>query len=132
MTENKTEPTYEWKEIGTVGVNTGEIIIAEPVNVLSPREYDELHKKENEAKLPLYIDFKHGMVSKTGFADGLYHIFAKFGDFGRTAKRIMEIRIIFDMVEDNVFFQNNHDATKKELSDNLTEKKDDLSKGVKL
>ncbi|HEX5457446.1 MAG TPA: hypothetical protein VFX64_03570 [Candidatus Nitrosotalea sp.] len=122
MIENTTVPTYEWKEIGTVGVDTGEIIIADPANVLSPREYDELHKKESEAKLPLYIDFKHGMVSKTGFADGLYHVFAKFGDFGNAVKKIMEIRIVFDMVDD----------VSKESSPTVSEKKDDLSKGVKL
>ena len=133
MTEFKIEPTYEWKEIGIVGVDTGEIIIADPANVLSPREYDELHKKENEAKLPLHIDFKHGIVSKTGFADGLYHVFAKFGDFGKIAKRIMEIRIIFDTVEGNAEFEKTPDVSRKELPSNIIpEKKDDLSKGVKL
>ncbi|MHB8601758.1 MAG: hypothetical protein ACYC6W_12045 [Nitrosotalea sp.] len=130
MTENKTGTTYEWKEIGTVGVDTGEIIIADPANVLSPREYDELHKKETDAKLPLHIDFKHGIVSKTGFADGLYHVFAKFGDFGNVAKRIMEIRVVFDMVDDDSGKIPN--VSGKGLASNLPEKKDDLSKGVKL
>lgn len=131
MTENKNEPTYEWKEIGTVGVDTGEIIIADPANVLSQREYDELHKKENEAKLPLHIDFKHGVVSKTSFAEGIYHVFAKMENFGMVAKRIMEIRIIFNMTEDN----NSGkilDVPRKEIICNSTEKKYDLSKGVKL
>lgn len=126
MTEIVT--TYEWKKIGTVGVDTGEIIIADPANVLSPREYDELHKKETDAKLPLYIDFKHGMVSKTGFADGVYPVFAKFGDFGKTAQRITEVRIVFDMVDGDsgcVF-----DISEEKQSH--AEKKDDLSKGVKL
>lgn len=130
MTENKTEPTYEWKEIGTVGVDTGEIIIADPANVLSLREYDELHKKETDAKLPLHIDFKHGIVSKTGFADGLYHVFAKFGDFGNVAKRIMEIRVVFDMVDGDS--RKIPDVSGKGLASSLPEKKDDLSKGVKL
>ena len=131
MTETRTEPTYEWKEIGTVGVDTGEIIIADPANVLSSREFDELHKKENDAKLPLHIDFKHGIVSKTGFADGLYHVFARFGDFGNIAKRIVEIRIIFDM-ENSGDSGKMPDISRKELASNLPEKKDDLSKGVKL
>jgi len=129
MTENENAPTYEWKEIGTVGVDTGEIIIADPANVLSPREYDELHKKETGAKLPLHIDFKHGIVSKTGFSDGIYHVFAKFGDFGKVAKRIMEIRIVFDMVDDS---GKTSDIQRKESSGTMPEKKDDLSKGVKL
>jgi hypothetical protein len=129
MTENENAPTYEWKEIGTVGVDTGEIIIADPANVLSPREYDELHKKETGAKLPLHIDFKHGIVSKTGFSDGIYHVFAKFGDFGKVAKRIMEIRIIFDMVDGDS--EKVSDIPRKESS-SMPEKKDDLSKGVKL
>ena len=131
MTETRNEPTYEWKEIGTVGVDTGEIIIADPANVLSSREYDELHKKENDAKLPLHIDFKHGIVSKTGFADGLYHVFAKFGDFGNIAKRIVEIRIIFDM-ENSGDSGKIPDISRKAPDNNLSEKKDDLSKGVKL
>ena len=126
MTESV--PTYEWKKIGTVGVDTGEIIIADPANVLSPREYDELHKKETDAKLPLYIDFKHGMVSRTGFADGIYHVFAKFGDFGKSAKRITEVRIVFDMVDGD-------SGQVSDISEQMqlhVEKKDDLSKGVKL
>lgn len=126
MTENV--PTYEWKKIGTVGVDTGEIIIADPANVLSPREYDELHKKETDAKLPLYIDFKHGMVSKTGFADGIYHVFAKFGDFGKAAKRITEVRIVFDMVDGDL----GQVSGISEERQPCAEKKDDLSKGIKL
>jgi hypothetical protein len=130
MTENKNEPTYEWKEIGIVGVDTGEIIIADPANVLSPREYDELHKKENEAKLSLHVDFKHGVVSKTGFADGIYHVFAKIVDFGMLAKRIIEIRIVFDMIDNNS--GKIQDVPRNELVCYTPEKKYDLSKGVKL
>ena len=131
MIEIRNKPTYQWKDIGTVGVDTGEIIIADPANVLSSREYDELHKKENDAKLPLHIDFKHGIVSKTGFADGLYHVFAKFGDFDNIAKRIVEIRIVFDMTggDDSGKIS---DISRNAPSGNVTEKKDDLSKGVKL
>ena len=130
MIETKNEPAYEWKDIGTVGVDTGEIIIADPANVLSSREYEELHKKENDAKLPLHIDFKHGIVSKTGFADGLYHVFAKFADFGTIAKKIVELRIVFDMTgEDSGKIS---DVSRNAPSGDMTEKKDDLSKGVKL
>ena len=81
--------------------------------------------------MPLHIDFKHGIVSKTGFADGLYHVFARFGDFGNIAKRIVEIRIIFDM-ENSGDSGKMPDISRKELASNLPEKKDDLSKGVKL
>ena len=130
MIETRNEPAYEWKDIGTVGVDTGEIIIADPANVLSSREYEELHKKENDAKLPLHIDFKHGIVSKTGFADGLYHVFAKFADFGTIAKKIVELRIVFDMTgEDSGKIS---DVSRNAPSGDMTEKKDDLSKGVKL
>jgi len=130
MIETRSEPAYEWKDIGTVGVDTGEIIIADPANVLSSREYEELHKKENDAKLPLHIDFKHGIVSKTGFADGIYHVFAKFADFGTIAKKIVELRIVFDMTgEDSGKIS---DVSRNVSSGNVTEKKDDLSKGVKL
>ena len=130
MTETRNEPAYEWKDIGTVGVDTGEIIIADPANVLSSREYEELHKKENDAKLPLHIDFKHGIVSKTGFADGLYHVFAKFADFGTIAKKIVELRIVFDMT--GADSGKISDVSRNVSSGNVTEKKNDLSKGVKL
>jgi len=130
MTETRSEPAYEWKDIGTVGVDTGEIIIADPANVLSSREYEELHKKENDAKLPLHIDFKHGIVSKTGFADGLYHVFAKFADFGTIAKKIVELRIVFDMT--GADSGKISDVSRNVPSGNVPEKKDDLSKGVKL
>ena len=62
MTENKDVPTYEWKDIGVIGVDTGKIIIADPANVLTHREFEELREKEKIAKLPLYTDFKHGIV----------------------------------------------------------------------
>lgn len=132
MTENKDESTYEWKDIGIVGVDTGKIIIADPANVLTHREFEELREKEKIAKLPLYTDFKHGVVSKTGFGDGRYHVFARIGDFGNMVKRITEIRIIFEEVKNNDGFQKIHSVSAKETSGKAPEKKDDLSKGVKL
>src|ERR1700687_4938006 len=131
MTENKDVPTYEWKDIGIVGVDTGKIIIADPANVLTHREFEELREKEKMAKLPLYRDFKHGIVSKTGFGEGRYHAFARIGDFGNMVKRITEIRIIFEAGTNNNDFQKIHDTSMK-VVDNTPEKKDDLSKGVKL
>jgi hypothetical protein len=131
MTENKEVPTYEWKDIGIVGVDTGKIIIADPANVLTHREFEELREKEKIEKLPLYTDFKHGIVSKTGFGEGRYHAFAKIGDFGNMIKRITEIRIIFEAGTNNNDSQKIHDASMK-VVDNTPEKKDDLSKGVKL
>ena len=131
MTENKDVPTYEWKDIGIIGVDTGKIIIADPANVLTHREFEELREKEKMAKLPLHIDFKHGIVSKTGFGEGRYHAFAKIGDFGNMVKRITEIRIIFDAETNNNDSQKIQDASMK-VVDNTPEKKDDLSKGVKL
>ena len=131
MTENKDVPTYEWKDIGVIGVDTGKIIIADPANVLTHREFEELREKEKIAKLPLYTDFKHGIVSKTGFGEGRYHAFAKIGDFGNMIKRITEIRIVFEAETNNTDSQKIHDASIK-VVDNTPEKKDDLSKGVKL
>ena len=131
MTENKDVPTYEWKDIGVVGVDTGKIIIADPANVLTHREFEELREKEKIAKLPLYTDFKHGIVSKTGFGEGRYHAFAKIGDFGNMIKRITEIRIVFEAGTNNNDSQKIHDTSMK-VVDNIPEKKDDLSKGVKL
>ncbi|WP_101478114.1 hypothetical protein [Candidatus Nitrosotalea bavarica] len=131
MSENKDVPTYEWKDIGVIGVDTGKIIIADPANVLTHREFEELREKEKIAKLSLYTDFKHGIVSKTGFGEGSYHAFAKIGDFGNMVKRITEIRIIFDAGTNNNDSQKIHDTSMK-VVDNTPEKKDDLSKGVKL
>ena len=77
-------------------MDTGKIIIADPANVLTHRELEELHEKEKNAKLPAYTDFKHGIVSKTGFGEGNYHVFAKIENSGNMMKRITELRIIFD------------------------------------
>jgi len=79
----------------------------------------------------LFTDFKHGVVSKTGFGEGSYHAFAKIVDFGNMVKRITEIRIIFDAGTNNNDSQKIHDTSMK-VVDNTPEKKDDLSKGVKL
>ena len=132
MTENKDMSIYEWKDIGIIGVDTGKIIIADPANVLTHRELEELREKEKNAKLPAHIDFKHGIVSKTGFGEGRYHVFAKMEDGGNMIKRITELRIIFDTSTNNNDFQKIHDVSIKESIDNTHEKKDDLSKGVKL
>jgi hypothetical protein len=131
MTENKQAPTYEWKDIGIVTVDTGKIIIADPANVLTHREFEELREKEKISKLPLFTDFKHGIVSKTGFGEGRYHAFAKIGDFGNMVKRITEIKIIFENEENNNDSQKMHEEPVKKLIV-TSEKKDDLSKGVKL
>jgi hypothetical protein len=132
MTESKDNPTYEWKDIGIIAVDTGKIIIADPANVLTHREFEELREKEKIAKFPLFTDFKHGIVSKTGFGDGRYHVFAKIGDFGNMVKRITEIKIIFEEAQSNNDFQKMQDVPMKEHISNTSEKKDDLSKGVKL
>ncbi|MGB9125556.1 MAG: hypothetical protein WA833_03065 [Nitrosotalea sp.] len=131
MIENKQAATYEWKDIGIVTVDTGKIIIADPANVLTHREFEELREKEKIAKLALFTDFKHGIVSKTGFGEGRYHIFAKIGDFGNMIKRITEIKIIFENEENNNDSQKIHEEPVKKLII-TSEKKDDLSKGVKL
>ena len=131
MTENKDESTYEWKDIGIVSVDTEKIIIADPANVLTQREFDELSQKEKIAKLPLYTDFKHGVVSKTGSGDGRYHVFAKIRDSGNMVKRITEIRIIFEEVKNIDDFQKISSVPVQEIG-KISEKKDDLSKGVKL
>lgn len=131
MTLDFDKPTYQWKDIGIVAIDTGKIIIADPANILTHRESEELREKEKVAKLSLYTDFKHGIVSKTGFGEGRYHIFAKIGDFGNMVQRITEIRIIFEDVQNNPDTQT-HDNSMKELIQNTPEKKDDLSKGVKL
>ncbi len=101
MIENKQAPTYEWRDIGIITVDTGKIIIADPANVLTHREFEELREKEKIAKFPLFTDFKHGIVSKTGFGEGRYHAFAKIGDFGNMIKRITEIKIIFEDEEND-------------------------------
>jgi hypothetical protein len=132
MVENKDAPTYEWADIGVIGVDTGKIIIADPANVLTHRELEELREKEKIAKLPAYTDFKHGIVSKTGFGEGSYHVFAKMENSGNMVKKITEIRIVFDGVTNNKDLQKIHDVSIKESIDNTHEKKDDLSKGVKL
>lgn len=132
MIENKDMPIYEWKDIGVIRVDTGKIIITDPANVLTHRELEELREKEKNAKLPSHIDFKHGIVSKTGFGEGSYHVFAKMEDGGNMVKRITEIRIVFDGVMNNNDFQKISSASIKEPIEDAHEMKHDLSKGVKL
>ena len=132
MIENKDTSIYEWKDIGVMRVDTGKIIIIDPANVLTQRELEELREKEKNAKLPSYIDFKHGIVSKTGFGEGSYHVFAKMEDSGNMVKRITEIRIVFDGVMNNNDFQKISSVSIKESIEDAHEMKHDLSKGVKL
>jgi hypothetical protein len=132
MTENIVETTYEWKDIGVIEVNTGKIIFVDPANVLTDRELGEIREKEKMAKFSLHTDFKHGIVAKTGFGEGRYHAFAKVGTFENLEKKITEIRVIFDYPTSENVFQKTESVSIRESIDNAPEKRDNLSKGVKL
>jgi len=101
----------EWKEIGVFGVDSGQVLITDPsyLEYFGSGEFNEDKIKEmKESKRFEYSysgacartlskkqggeigDKCEGVVSCTGYGDGLYSVFAKYED-----KRVKELLIKF-------------------------------------
>ncbi|MGI0046330.1 MAG: hypothetical protein ACREBB_03970 [Nitrosotalea sp.] len=127
------ESKSEWKEIGTIYIDSGCVIIGDPMAILSDNQYQEWCKRQEELKFPLFDKIetiedttnkpRNFITSETGFGDGSYHVFAKVTDFGKNhGKRVTEIRIVFDVTygfDDES--KQMHDISMKELYDKVSE-----------
>lgn len=92
-----------WKQIGTVNVDTGMIVIADR----SSFEYEDVEdmRSDVESKDGLVVkEFLHHHGQKfldrlevtTGFGDGEYPVFAQFVNFGKPeGVRITKVTVVF-------------------------------------
>ncbi len=77
----------DWEEIGTVGVDSGQIVIADPCYVLSKDEYKKLITDYQQQP----HEFKHGVINSGWGGDGTFPVFVKKDDDGR----IIEMKVVF-------------------------------------
>lgn len=136
------KPRSEWKEIGTVYVDSGSIIVGDPMAILSDYQYQEWCKRQDHLRDPLYDKQetieettnkpRNLITCSTGFGDGDYHVFAKITDFGKLGKRVMEIRISFETTygfDDDS--KEMHDISMKELYEKVAQKqKEELDQSL--
>ena len=95
-----TEST-EWQRIGDVPVDTGRLVLVDPMNLddVSHHE-DELEDEDSDPAFMTYelVTNEHGvavaLVLSTGLGDGLYPVEARFEE-AEGSVRIAEIRVRF-------------------------------------
>lgn len=68
-----------WKKIGNVAVETGQMLLIDPVYT------------KGVAK----TKYKVSVLTRTGLGDGYYPVYAKIGKVGKWGKRVKEIKIDF-------------------------------------
>ena len=111
-----------WKKIGAVGIDSGNLLLVDPAYLQKPKDipkYDALvGLKTSKRVIPtskvrktpkewtprmrsdtaqvLYPTGRKGagVITSTGFGDGMYPVFAKFGT-GDWSDRITEVRVDF-------------------------------------
>jgi hypothetical protein len=89
-----------WVTIGTVGVDSGTLIIGDPCYLDGEKLFDKVicpaFSKMNSG-LALQIDKKcpnQAVAFESGFGDGLYSVEALVKEFRNSGERIKEVRIV--------------------------------------
>ena len=108
-----------WEYIGTIGVDSGQMMLSDPSYVKDFADSDDVEKLLDSIKdgsddsysyigacsqsntpqqagvLVNDIGAELGVVCSSGFGDGLYPVFVKRHDFGDDGKRVVEMKIEF-------------------------------------
>jgi len=94
-----------WAEIGIVGVDSGQLLIADPGYLGSQKALKDYDSVLNARGFPkrknifdqLCYDRGHdgaGVVFNSGFGDGVYKVYGKFKDCGPLGMRLAEVNIV--------------------------------------
>jgi len=91
----------EWIQLGVVGVDSGQLLIADPCYIGSQKalaSYDAIlnARKSRESFDQLFYDLGHagaGVVFNSGLGDGVYKVYGKFKDCGQLGMRLAEVKI---------------------------------------
>ena len=90
-----------WKRVGTIGVDSGQMMLVDPCYVLNDSRHDDVgadYKDLLDAYEDDYsretLEFSNGIVSSTGFGDGSYDVFIKTSDEGDWGVRVAEMKIV--------------------------------------
>ena len=101
---NKTD----WKRIGTLGVDSGQMMLVDPCYALADKQelenillheqintYDKLLEEYGDDFNVDTIEFADGIVCSTGYGDGSYDVFIKTIDDSMWGHRVAEMKIVF-------------------------------------
>ncbi len=92
-----------WKRVGTINVDSGQMMLVDPCYVMGDSRYPEDKGADYSDLLAAYgndhnvntIEFSNGIVSSTGYGDGSYDVFIKTSDEGAFGKCVAELKIVF-------------------------------------
>ena len=101
----------QWKQIGTVGVDSGTLMIGDPCYLddegdWNPELYKEwicggLCKNETQAVQIQELCMNQAVAFSSGFGDGVYPVFARIKNYGtkdRPDRRISQVKVV--LIED--------------------------------
>ena len=110
-----------WKQIGVIGVDSGQILIVDPAYLDTEWKKEDFPENAKNGKLPKsknkmsyyaccrktllslsegQLTYENGLpglgvVSCTGFGDGEYPVYAQITDYGKLGKRVSKLLIDF-------------------------------------
>lgn len=129
------ESRSKWVEAGFVSVDTGEILIADPAAVLSDEGRIAIDKwfenvgDQNFDKFECSYTLQdgqkveqEGLLSRTGYGDGHYRIWARINEDGRVAELRIDFETTYGYDDES---KEMHDISQKETMRRLIERQQD-------
>ena len=87
-------------KIGKVWVDSGHIIIGDPVYTEDMKYSKLLNNPKAFKKNHFQVDRNLAVISSSGMGDGEYPVFAKVGKFGKFGTRTKSVTIVFDTAKE--------------------------------
>lgn len=85
-----------WELIGQIGVNSGQVVVGDPSEILEREPYMELiNIKGNLRK------FNKSLVIPSGWGDGNYHVYVQKNDNGRILRLMIDFTTTFGFDNEN-------------------------------
>ncbi len=85
-----------WELIGQIGVNSGQVVVGDPSEILEREPYMELiNIKGNLRK------FNKSLVVPSGWGDGNYHVYVQKNDNGRILRLMIDFTTTFGFDYEN-------------------------------
>lgn len=95
-----------WKKAGKVGIDSGTLLLADPAyikkeipsydKVVGLTKSKQVVKKDKTSQIKFKRGFTGaGVVTSTGFGDGMYDVYVDEVDEGKYGKRIGAVKVVF-------------------------------------
>lgn len=98
-----------WKKVGVVSVDSGTLLLSDPAYRKDLPSYEKITGLKKDKRVTGRLaegdktaEIKHkrgyagaGVITDTGYGDGVYNVFANEVDEGKFGKRIAEVKVVF-------------------------------------